>query len=230
MRNLRAVKLAALSTSIIATSIIGLFLGLIQAQLHGPSFAARLPALDLAVERASLIAQTLLGFFRYIGFVDRWAVIFSLGLGIFLNNAMVAAIIAISPFLILKAKPFSDKHLAKIYYRHGIWLFKPVGWTTYKILSLILPLYGLALQCYLIGGIVIMKGLAFAGAEFLLLEVASITAICISATIPIPSENPDQALSRYMKIIKKLLPIALSILFAAALLEANVILNIRYAS
>ncbi|MCX8187129.1 MAG: hypothetical protein N3F65_00770 [Nitrososphaeria archaeon] len=228
MRRLRAIKLVALSTSVVVVSILGLFLGLIRAQAHGPEFTAPIPALELAVERAGFIARALLGFFRSLGIFDRWAAVFSLGLGIFANNALVAVLIALSPILILKAKPFSDKHLSKIYYKYGIWLFKPIGWTTYKILSLILPLYGLALQCYIIGGIAIVKGLAFEGLEFLPLEVASITAICISAATPALSENPDQALPRYLKSIKKLLLATLPMLFVAALLEANAILRIRY--
>ncbi len=221
-------KLAALSVVAVTASILGLSLGLIQAQIHGSGFAASLPALKFAAARAYLVTQVLLQFFRLLGFTSPWAAILSLGLGIFLNNALVAAVIALFPPLILKAKPFSDKYLARIYYERGIWLFKPIGWTPYKILSLILPIYGLTLQCYLIGGIALMTGLGFPGAEFLPFEAASITAICIFAVTPALSENPDQNIPKYLGIAKKLLPTILLILFAAAILEARFLLSLQH--
>jgi len=221
-------KLAALSVVAVTASILGLSLGLIQAQIHGSGFAAPLPALKFAAARAYLVTQVFLQFFRLLGFTSPWAAILSLGLGIFLNNALVAAVIALFPPLILKAKPFSDKYLARIYYERGIWLFKPIGWTPYKILSLILPIYGLTLQCYLIGGIALMTGLGFPGAEFLPFEAASITAICIFAVTPALSENPDQNIPKYLGIAKKLLPTILLILFAAAILEARFLLSLQH--
>jgi hypothetical protein len=47
--------------------------------------------------------------------------------GALANNVLTAMIILFSPISILLAKPFSDKHLSKLYYEHGIRLFKPIG-------------------------------------------------------------------------------------------------------
>ena len=226
-RGVKMRKLAAVSTTLVAASILGLFFGVTQAQAHGVQFTASFPALEFAVARANLIAQFFFQSFKILGFIGPWSAILSLGLGIFLNNALVAVIIAFSSPLILKAKPFSDKYLARIYYEHGIWLFKPIGWTPYRILSLILPIYGLALQCYLIGGIALMTGMRFTGAEFLPFEAISITIICVFASTLALSENPDRDIPKYLRILKKLLPMILLIMFVAAILEAHSILITR---
>ena len=221
-------KIATICGALVCASLLGLILGMTQAETRGAGYATQLPALKIAIARASLIAQTFFQFFQLLGFKGPWATTLSLGLGIFLNNALVASIIAFFPPLILKAKPFSDKYLARIYYERGIWLFKPIGWKPYKILSMTLPIYGLALQCYLIGGIALMSGMRFSGAEFLPFETASITALCIFAVAPALSENPDQNLSRYFNILKKLLPLIFLTLFAAAVLEAHSLIIMQH--
>jgi hypothetical protein len=91
---------------------------------------------------------------------------------------------------ILLAKPFSDKHLSKLYYEHGIWLFKPVRWTTYRILSLILPPYALGLQFYLIGVALALQGPDTATLTFLTIETAAVSFSCILALLPGLSRNP----------------------------------------
>lgn len=219
-------KLALSVALISAASIAGLAIGIYGSRAYGPEFAAKIPALELAARRANFIAESLRGFFESMGIAGPRAATISLGIGIFVNNAAVAAVIAFSPFLILGAKPFSDKYLAFLYYRHGIWLFKPIGWAAYRALALILPLYGLALQSYLIGGMMAMRGLSLDGAEFIFLEAASVTAVCASATAPPLSKKPDQSLSRYLKLVRGILPPALLALFAAAILEAEAIARV----
>jgi hypothetical protein len=135
--------------AILLGAVLGAFLGL--------EAVGMLPSLRAAASRAILIAKTIFQALRPLGLDGAQVLILSLGIGIFANNALTAMIILLSPILIILAKSFSDKHLSKLYYEHGIWLFKPVGWTTYRILSLILPSYALGLQSYLIGGTLLSR-------------------------------------------------------------------------
>jgi len=201
-------------------SITGTIVGAIQAGVHGSSFASQLPAFKIATARAALIARYVFHAFQALGIDGFWTLISALGVGIFLNNALVALVIAFAPPLILLAKPFSGKYLAKIYYKHGIWLFKPIGWKVYRILAAVLPIYGLGLQFYLIGGVALTCSSILLKAVFLPLEVASITALCIIAITPALLENPSRDLTKYFDLLKKSLPIVLLMLFMAALLEA----------
>jgi len=163
---------------LVAASAVGALFGVLQAKVHGVEFAAQLPALRIALLRTRLLAILLLKLFHSAGLSGATPILLSLSISIFLNNSLVALIIAAAPAVILKAKPFSDKHLAKIYYERGIWIFKPVGWTVYRVLASALPLYGLALQAYLIGGLVTSSRVTFPEASFLPIEVASIVFLC----------------------------------------------------
>jgi len=206
-------------------SIAGIAFGAVQAEIHGSSFASQLPAFKFAAARAALTAKYVFQFFQALRFSDSWALVSALGIGIFLNNALVALVIALAPPLIILAKPFSDKYLAKIYYEHGIWLFKPVEWRIYRILAAVLPIYGISLQFYLTGGVALTHGSLLLKATFLPLELAAIIALCVVAITPAFSENPHQELPGYFDLLKKALPIFLLMLFIAAILEAHSLLT-----
>jgi len=130
-------------------------------------------------------------------------------------------LILLSPISILLAKPFSDKHLSKLYYEHGIWLFKPIGWTTYRILSLILPSYALGLQFYLIEGALALHGLDAAALTFLAIETAAVSFSCIHALLSGLSRNPSQYIGKYTRALKLIMPAILACLLTAAILESH---------
>ncbi|MEM1711469.1 MAG: hypothetical protein QXU12_03620 [Nitrososphaerota archaeon] len=122
--------------------------------------------------------------------------ILSLGLGIFFNNALTVMIIPLSPIPILRAEQFSDEHLAKLYYEHGIWLFKPMGWRIYRALSLILPIYALGLQFYLIGGVLALHTPDAGTMIFLAIEAAANIILLRARTSTRPLQKPSPASQR----------------------------------
>lgn len=205
---------------LLGTILLGALLG----ALLGLETISTLPSLRVAVSRAILIAKMIFQAIQLFGLDGTQALILSLGFGIFLNNTLTAMIILLSPIPILHAKPFSDKHLAKLYYEHGIWLFKPVGWKVYRGLSLILPLYALGLQFYLIGGATILHGLDAGALIFLIIETMAVSFSCILALLPGLSQNPLQYLKDYVRVLKFAIPIILACLLAAAILESHQLL------
>ncbi len=201
-------------------ALAGFLLGLAAALLVGAAQIFRLPALDLAVHRAVFIARYVFGFLRSLGGGGFQSLVVSIGVGIFLNNCMVAAMILLSPIPILKAKPFSDKYLGRLYRRYGVWLFKPIGWRAYRVLAAILPLYALALQFYLIGGVLPSAGAELSGMPFLALELPAVVAACLIAIQPSMSSEPLEELPSYIRRVKISAPVILATLFLAAILEA----------
>jgi hypothetical protein len=175
-----------------------------------------LQPLRAASSRAIIIAKTIFQAL-HVGLNGAQTLTLSLGIGIFANNALTAMLILLSPIPILLAKPFSDKHLSKLYYECGIWLFKPIGWTTYRILSLIPPSYTLGLQFYLIGGAFPLHGLDVAALTFLAVEIAAVSFSCILALLPGLSRNPLQCLGKYARTLKLVMPAILAFLLAVAI-------------
>ncbi len=204
----------------------GFILGLAATLILGVGHIFQLPALSLALSRAIFVAKYVFQFLQFLGLEGFSSLVFSLGLGIFLNNLMVIGIIAAAPILIFKAKPFSDKHFGKLYQRYGLWLFKPIGWKAYRVLAIVLPFYALALQFYLIGGTALSLGLDPFKLCFLIPELSAIIFTCLMAVQPSMSENPLDRLPAYSKLMKKAMPIIISILFLAAILEAYQLLSV----
>jgi len=204
----------------------GFILGLAATLTFGASHILQLPALSLALSRAIFVAKHVFQLLRLLGLEGFSSLVFSLGLGIFLNNLMVVGIIATAPILIFKAKPFSDKHFGKLYQRYGLRLFKPIGWRAYKVLAIILPFYALALQFYLIGGTVLSLGLDPFKLCFLIPELSAIISTCLIAVQPSMSENPLNRLPAYSELMRKAMPIIVSILFLAAILESYQLLSV----
>ncbi len=190
----------------------------------GLEIISTLPSLREAYSRAIMITRTVFHALRHLGLDGAQTLTLSMGIGIFANNAFMAMLVILSPIPILAAKPFSDKYLSKLYYKHGIWLFKPIGWTTYRILSLILPSYALGLQFYLIGGTLIFHGLDTAALTFLTIETIAVSFSCILALLPGLSRNPLQYLGKYVKALKLAIPAILVCLLAAAILESHQLL------
>ncbi|MCD6312249.1 MAG: hypothetical protein J7L79_00355, partial [Thaumarchaeota archaeon] len=197
-------------------AVSGFILGLAATLSFGAGRIFRLPALSLALSRAIFVAKYVFQLLQFLGLEGFPSLVFSLGLGIFLNNLMVIGIIAVVPILIFKAKPFSDKHFGKLYQRYGLWLFKPIGWKAYRVLATILPFYALALQFYLIGGTILSLRLDLFKLCFLIPELSAIIFTCLIAVQPSMSENPLDRLPAYSKLMKKAMPIIISILFLAA--------------
>jgi hypothetical protein len=86
----------------------------------GLEIISMLPSLRAASSRAIIIAKTIFQALHHLGLNSAQTLTLSLGIGIFANNALTAMLILLSPIPILLAKPFSDKHLSKLYYEHGI--------------------------------------------------------------------------------------------------------------
>jgi len=209
----------------LCAALAGFVSGLVAALLVGAAHIFRLPAFDLALSRAILVARYVFNFLQSIGGGGFQILVFSIGVGIFLNNCMVAAIILLSPIPIFKAKSFSDRYLGRLYKRYSIWLFKPIGWKTYRILAAILPLYALGLQFYLIGGTALLRGFDLSEMGFLVFEVAAITSVCLIAILPSLSQDPLEYLPRYFSHLKIWLPIALATLLVAGILESYELLS-----
>ncbi|MCF3652891.1 MAG: hypothetical protein L2C94_001750 [Aigarchaeota archaeon] len=108
---------------LLSTIILGAVLG---ASLELETISM-LPSLKAASSRAIIIAKTIFQAIRHLGLDDAQTLTLSPGIGIFANNALTTILILFSPIPILLAKPFSDKHLSKLHYEHGIRLFKPIG-------------------------------------------------------------------------------------------------------
>ncbi|RLG07306.1 MAG: hypothetical protein DRN59_01505 [Thaumarchaeota archaeon] len=210
---------------LLCAALTGFAFGLIAASIVGVYHIFQLPALNLALSRAIFVAKHVFGFFQSIGAGGFQTLILSIGVGIFLNNCIVVAIILFSPILIFKAKPFSDKHLGRLYQRYGLWLFKPIGWRAYRILAAILPLYALALQFYLIGGTILSLGRQLPRLSFLALEILAVAAACLIAIQPSMSSQPLEELPRYIRKIKVGMPAIIAVLYLAALLEAYQLLS-----
>ena len=205
---------------LLGISVLGMLLGV----FLGLEAVSTLPSLRAATSRAILIARILFHALQSLGLDYDQALILSLGLGIFANNTFTVIIILLSPMLILWAKPLSDRHLARLYYDHGIWLFKPVSWKIFRILSLILPTYALGLQFYLIGGALLLHGPNSSALGFLAIETTAVTCSCILALLPGLSRQPLQYLKDYTKILGLATSTILACLFAAAVLEAHQLL------
>ncbi|MEM1737151.1 MAG: hypothetical protein QXN99_00005 [Nitrososphaerota archaeon] len=223
LRRLGLTMIKLLCLILFGAILLGGFLGV----LLGLETISALPSLRAATSRAILAAKTIFQALQPLGLDGLQALILSLGLGIFFNNALTVMIILLSPIPILRAKQFSDEHLAKLYYEHGIWLFKPMGWRIYRALSLILPLYALGLQFYLIGGALALHTPDAGTMIFLAIEAAAISFSCVLALLPGLSGNPLQHLKDYTKALKLATPIILACLFAAAILESHQLLLAR---
>ena len=205
---------------LVLAALSGLLLGSAATAILGVEHFLRIPALGLALSRAITIARGVFGFLRWMGLSGVWALTFSIGAGIFLNNLIVLLLILASPILILKAKPFSDKYIGRLYQRYGIWLFKPIGWGAYRVLASIIPAYALALQFYLIGGTILVLGFDLGRGAFLIPELAAILAACMLAIQPCTSDSPLDGLRAYFRKLKLSLPLMIVALFIAAILEA----------
>lgn len=205
--------------AILVGAFLGAFLGL--------EAISMLPSLRAATSRAILVAKMIFQALQPLGLDDARALILSLGLGIFLNNALTTMIILLSPIPILQAKPLSDKHLAKLYYEHGIWLFKPVSWRIYRALSMILPSYALGLQFYLIGGAIMLHAQDVEPLIFLSVEVAAVSFACTLALLPGLSQEPLHYLKDYARTLKFAIPVVLACLLVAAIIESNQLLLAR---
>lgn len=223
LRRLGPVRFKLLCPILLGAILLGAFLG----ALLGLETISILPSLRAATSRAILVAKMIFQAFQYLGFDGARALILSLSLGIFANNALTAMIILLSPIPILHAKPFSDNYLARLYYERGIWLFKPVGWKIYRILSLILPLYALGLQFYLIGGALALNAPDEGALIFLTIETAAVAFSCVLAILPGLSQKPLQYLKDYARVLKFAIPMVLACLLAAAIIESHQLILAR---